>query len=182
MAKIGRCRDVVALYLVGGGGAAAFRDWKEPARPGNETVRLISVQVEDQKHSVTQEFDIRQEIAISMTYEVLDDKMPIVNNFNVFDENGKLVFVTHDVKSPNYNKARRKGQHTATAILPGNLLAEGKYGISAAVISLFPFKSHFYEEQVIWFQIFDPYLGDSARGLLTGEFPGAIRPLLEWKS
>jgi lipopolysaccharide transport system ATP-binding protein len=178
----GKCRDVVARYLAGGGGTSAVREWKDAAKPGNETVRLISVQAANNTGTLTQEFDIRQEIVISMTYEVLDGKVPLVNNLNIFDEKGKLVFVTHDVKSPNYNKARLKGQHTATVIIPGNLLAEGRYGISAAVVSLFPFKTHFYEEQAIWFQVFDSYSGESARGLHTGEFPGIIRPLLEWKS
>ena len=178
----GKCSDVIARYLSGGSETLSFRDWKMNERPGNQTARLISIQIEDNSRNLTRDFDVRQEIVISMTYEVLDDTVQLVNDFNIFNENGMLVFVTHDVKSPHYNQKRSKGKYTATVVIPRNLLTEGRYGISAAVISLFPFKTHFHEEQVIWFRVFDPQLGDSARGLLTGEFPGVIRPLLEWQS
>ena len=66
----GVCREVVAQYLSGGRNTSSFREWKDGARPGDDVVKLISVSATKRDGSTTQQFDIRQEIAISMTYEV----------------------------------------------------------------------------------------------------------------
>jgi lipopolysaccharide transport system ATP-binding protein len=43
-----------------------------------------------------------------------------------------------------------------------------------------PVKIHFYERDVVGFQVIDTLEGGSARGDYAGLFPGAFRPLLRW--
>ena len=173
---------LVAEYLHGHHGLSSMRRWANPnLRPGNNIVRLEEVYMHDESGLGASTFDIRKSIGITMIYEVLRADTPLVENFNVFNEQGVFLFVAHSVQSPHYNGPRDSGRYRATAWIPGNLLAEGFFAVSAAMVSEGPFRVHFHEEQAVSFHVTDPMTGDSARGIHVGPFPGAIRPLLKWE-
>jgi lipopolysaccharide transport system ATP-binding protein len=69
-----------------------------------------------------------------------------------------------------------------TAWIPGNLLNEGLYSADIAVCSIAAPKlhHHFQERAAVAFHVQDPMLGDSARGVFTGQWRGVVRPLLDW--
>ena len=51
---------------------------------------------------------------------------------------------------------------------------------SAAVSTMDPTIVHFYEPDVVAFQVVDSLEGNSARGDYAGHMPGVVRPLLKW--
>ena len=69
----------------------------------------------------------------------------------------------------------------STAWIPGNLLSEGSIIVGAALVSFgVPSVRHFYERDVVAFQVIDSLEGDTARGDYGGPIPGVVRPLLHW--
>jgi len=45
-----------------------------------------------------------------------------------------------------------------------------------------PVKIHFFERDIVAFQVIDTMDGDSARGDYAGPMPGMVRPMLNWTS
>jgi lipopolysaccharide transport system ATP-binding protein len=45
-----------------------------------------------------------------------------------------------------------------------------------------PVRVHFFERDIVAFQIVDSLDGNSARGDYAGPMPGIVRPLLNWTS
>jgi homopolymeric O-antigen transport system ATP-binding protein len=70
----------------------------------------------------------------------------------------------------------------STAWIPGNFLAEGAVIIGAAISTMDPVRVHFFERDVVAFQVVDSLDGNSARGDYAGPVPGIVRPLLKWTS
>jgi lipopolysaccharide transport system ATP-binding protein len=177
----GNTQKVVLEYLHGGRGTTAFCSWRNsPKMPGNEVVCLVEVKAHDATGHVKDTFDVRQPIGITMCYKVLRDYVALVDDLNVFNEQGMLLFVSHNVGTEAYNKVRAIGHYESTAWIASNLLTEGGYSVSFGLITLSPFCSHARVDHAISFQVTDPVVGDSARGSHTAEFPGVVRPLLKW--
>ena len=64
----------------------------------------------------------------------------------------------------------------------GNLLSEGTLIVGIAISTLDPVTVHFYERDAVAFQVIDSLDGDSARGDYAGEYPGIVRPILNWST
>jgi lipopolysaccharide transport system ATP-binding protein len=52
--------------------------------------------------------------------------------------------------------------------------------IAAAVSTMDPVTIHFFEREVVAFQVIDSLDGQSARGEYAGPYPGIVRPMLQW--
>ena len=179
----GPSHEVVGEYLRSGLGTTAAREWPAPATaPGNEVVRLQAVRVRDEQREVAAAHDIRRGIGLEIEFVVLKEGFRLVPNFHVLNEDGVYAFVAGEVDSHWHRKERPRGHYVATAWIPGNLLAEGSYIISAAVSTLDPVRVHFFERDAVAFQVIDAGEGDSARGDYGGPIPGVVRPLLRWET
>jgi len=74
----------------------------------------------------------------------------------------------------------RGGRYVSTAWIPGNLLSEGTMIVGSAVTTPDPDVIHFYERDVIAFQVIDSQDDNSVRGEYGGPIPGVVRPMLQW--
>jgi len=178
---LGETKAVVATYL-GGEQGTSFR-FRAPSRraPGvHEVARLHEIVVHAADGHAGPSYSVQEDVGVTMTYEVLREDVPLVDNFNVFNEQGVFLFVAHNVTHPNYNRPRPKAVYRSTAWIPKNLLPEGVFTVSAALVSVTPFQIHFHEEQAVSFRLVDPQDGTTARGRHVGQFPGLVRPLLRW--
>ena len=99
----------------------------------------------------------------------------------VVDQRGDVIFNSLDA-SARWHEPSRPGEYVSTAWIPGNLLNEGFTTVHVTIASLgapkFVPQAGTYD--TLSFHVQDPGLGDSARGLFTGQFQGVARPLLEW--
>ena len=103
--------------------------------------------------------------------------------FKLANDQGILAFITVDVDPKWRKKKRPKGWYTATAWVPGNLLAEGDFFIHAAMTTLEPQRlTQFHEKEAVSFRVVDPMEGDSARGDWAIDLRGLVRPLLRWET
>jgi homopolymeric O-antigen transport system ATP-binding protein len=174
---------VVGSYLRSGLGTTAARDWPDIAKaPGNEIVRLCSVRVCAEDGQTIDAVDIRRPVGIEMQFDVLTPGHVLTPNYHFINEEGSYAFVASDL-DPNWRrKPRPVGTYTSVAWIPGNLLSEGTLIVGAAVTTMDPVRTHFFERDAVAFQVIDSMEGDSARGDYAGPLPGAVRPLLEWKT
>ena len=74
----------------------------------------------------------------------------------------------------------RNGEVRAACWIPGNYLAEGRVLVFVAVATLNPNCVHAQERDVVTFQVVDRTSGEGVRGEFTGDWPGLIRPMLDW--
>ena len=177
----GEAKAVVAFFLKGEHGSSFEFRAPETAVRVNDVARLLEIVVHGKDRKPRPSYSIKEDVGITMTYEVLRNDLAIVDNFNVFNEEGVVLFVTHNVQHSYYNQTRAKGVYQTTVWIPGNLLPEGVFSISAALISIISFKVHFHKEQAVSFQLLDPQDGTTSRGRFSGAFPGLVRPLLQWE-
>jgi lipopolysaccharide transport system ATP-binding protein len=148
-------------------------------RPGSNVVKLSKAEilVNEEHMSI---IDITSNIKVQFEYEVLVDNIKLTPGVNLYNENGDHLFSSHDVKTSLSEVIFKKGNYCSTVIIPGNFLSEGIMNISIAIMEFNPFKIHFHENGILTFTIVDNLTGETARGIHGGNFPGLVRPKLDW--
>ncbi len=183
LALDGPAGDVVAHYLQYESGAGSSAAWPDQATaPGKELVRLRAVRVLGDHGQLLDAVDIRRQVGIEITFDVLGYGEPIFPKIKVMDSQGDVAFNALDTRE-RWAERSPPGQYVATAWIPGNLLSEGLHTVDVAVCSLGGIKliSHVQVREVVAFHVQDPVDGDSARGRYSGNLSGVVRPLLEWE-
>lgn len=175
----GQSDAVIAEYLHEQTNISSVWKADELKPTGNEHARLISARVVSEDRESIQSLDIRKPVGIEMTYEVRGAKV-ITPNIHFFDESGTCIFVSHDWNGEWKDKARPARTYTSTVWVPGNFFGEGRITVAVAASTYEPMEVHFVVWDALSFYVADSIDGDSARGNYTGQFPGVVRPILEW--
>jgi len=165
------------MELIGGDGSGA-RTWAVPDSSHDGAVRLCSVRVRLESGQVADEVDLRYPVAIEMQYDVLDPGLNLVPSYQFFNQQGTCLFVSAD--SGRASRPSGVGHYTSTCWIPANLLAEGKLYASAMVSSVDPYVVHIAAHHAVGFDVKNPVATDPHRAGYTGEYPGIVRPQLEW--
>jgi lipopolysaccharide transport system ATP-binding protein len=173
--------QVVGAYLNSGLGNTAAREWHDPAKaPGNDIVRLCAVRIRTEGGQISDAIDIRRPVGIELDYEVLKPGYTLLPHYSLHNQGGVYVFTALDQDSAWRRCPRPMGRYVSTGWIPGNFLAEGTMIIGAAMRTVEPDMLHFYERDVVAFQVIDCPNGDTARGDYAKPIPGVVRPLLKW--
>lgn len=179
----GPSHQAVSMYLGSGTRTNAAREWKDISNaPGNEIVRLRAVRVRSQDGQICESVDIRCPVGIEMEFDVLQGGHVLVPGYHFINQEGVCAFVASEYENKWRRRPRPVGSFISTAWIPGNFLSEGPLIITATMATMEPFRAHFFERDVVAFQVIDSLDGDSARGDYAGPMPGFIRPLLNWTS
>ena len=151
------------------------------AAPGGRWVRLRSVRVVLEDGSVADTVDVRRPVGIEIGFTVLRSDVPIFPKIKFVNEQGQVVFNAMDT-SPRWHEVPAPGEYVSTAWIPPNLLNEGLLSVEAAITSLgvHKLRTRAGKADAVSFHVYDPGEGDSARGPYSGQWRGAVRPLLEW--
>lgn len=176
--------DVVRHYMESGSISGAERTWDVTEAPGDDIARLREVRVLDTSGNVAAESDIRQEVTIEVRYDFLasDPSLRPSVNLHFFNEEGVCLFVTNDFNNGAWwEQQRRTGGVVAQCQIPGNFLAEGTVFVHAAVSTYNPTTIHAFEKDAVAFHVIDPSEGDGVRGEWVGDWPGVVRPMLDWQ-
>jgi lipopolysaccharide transport system ATP-binding protein len=183
VAADGPVAKVAGIYAGGMNGESPTEvDYRRRDRPpGSEHVRLLAARlIGDQTGSAT--MDIRRPISLEVEFEALTGKYPLHPNVHVFNEEGACVFITHDAHQREMQRPKVPGVYRSTLTIPGNFMAEGMFSLDLAISTLDPVIIHVHERGLFSLRIHDPAEGDSVRGIYAGTFPGAVRPMLPWKT
>lgn len=177
----GPATEVVGDYLSANLGTSSTKEWdNELLMPGNDICKLRSIRVINPNGSTSYTFDIRQPIGVEMTYDVLRPGYALYPHFTVHNEEEVFLFTSIDTDSEWRGQNRQPGRYVSVAWIPGNMLAEGTMSIGAAMRSEKPHMVHFYEQDVVTFQVVDNGENDTSRVDYVGRMRGVMRPYLEW--
>ena len=151
------------------------------AAPGDELVRLLSTRVVDASGETIHAADVREPVGIELRFVVLGETVPLLPKLKLGNDRGEVVFNALDT-DPRWQSAPEPGTYTSTAWIPPNLLNEGVIGVDVAFVSFNGpgFVNHVNLPAIVKFHVQDSGLGDTAKGLYTGQFRGGVLPLLDW--
>lgn len=179
----GIASQLVMAYFQTGTDSPGERRWTDDElAPGNEYVRMLGVRIHDKNGKTRESFDIREPVGIEMTFRVLRRKV-LNPSWHVVTQDGQFAFITFDLAEPWRHAPREPGIYRSTVWIPGNLLADQLYYLWANIISMESLQTefhHVHERDVLMFRVVDPANGETARGDVAGNVPGAVRPLLNW--
>ncbi|MEP6960149.1 MAG: hypothetical protein ABI980_15590, partial [Nitrospirota bacterium] len=179
----GPAYEVVKTYLNSGFGQSASREWPDPSKaPAGDVARLRAVRVKTEDGRVSDALDIRHPFILEMEYEVLQPGYILSPNYNLVSESGELIFVTQDLDPQWRQRPRPVGYYRSRVEVPGNLMMEGTVFVGCYCMTFAPDLIQFEAPEAVVFQVVDSQEGDSARGDYTGHMPGAVRPLLPWRT
>jgi lipopolysaccharide transport system ATP-binding protein len=129
------------------------------------------------------EVDITEPLDIEVEYwsRSPGELRPSVN-LHFFNGEGVCLFVTNDWNDRSWWERRRpSGVVRSVCRIPGNFFAEGRVTVSAAVSTYNPTVAHAVENDAIAFQVVDRTEGVGVRGVYANQWPGVVRPMLEWR-
>jgi lipopolysaccharide transport system ATP-binding protein len=179
----GATQQVVRSYLESDLGRTAERTWENSAQaPGDEVARLKSVRVVQGAARSTEEVDIGEPVDIEVEYwsESPGGLRPSTN-LHFFNDEGVCLFVTNDWNDrAAWSQPRHRGIVRARCRIPGHFLAEGRIVVTVAVSTYGPVKVHVLERDAVAFQVVDRTDGSGVRGEYASDWPGVVRPMLEW--
>ncbi len=154
--------------------------WPEGVVSKNGEVILHKVYLHSESGDRKPRFDTTERIGISMEYEVLNDNVVFTHGINVYNQENTNIFNSHDVTSELRKEKRQKGNYKATGWIPGNLLPEGLFTIGVALFLPNPVDILIHEQEALVFEVFTDFSKLSARGNYADDFPGVVRPLIQW--
>ena len=179
----GQTHEVVRRYLESDLGRTGSRTWDDPASaPGDEVARLRSIRAVPSGGGPAEEIEIQRPIDIEVEYWSEDPGAlrPSVN-LHFFNDEGVCLFVTNDWNDRDaWLRPRKPGLVRATCRIPGNFLAEGRVIVTVAVSTYNPTGVHAIERDAIAFQVVDRSEGEGVRGVYATDWPGVVRPMLDW--
>ncbi len=177
----GPADEVVSQYLQDASGTGSAISFELDQAPGNERFRLLSTRVVDANGEAVHAIDVREPAGIEITFVVTGETVPFFPKLKLANQRGEVVFNALDTDS-RWRTAPEPGTYTCTAWIPPNLLNEGVISVDVTLASFGgpSFVTHLNMPGLVTFHVRDPGLGDTAKGLYTGELRGGVLPLLEW--
>jgi lipopolysaccharide transport system ATP-binding protein len=180
----GTTNHVVRTYLESGLGRTGERRWDDPTEaPGDEVARLKSIRIVPSHGGRTDEVDIVEPIDIEVEYRTDSpgSLRPSVN-LHFYNDEGVCLFVSNDWNDHAWrDRDRGPGVVRSVCRIPGNFLAEGRVIVTVAVSTYNPTHLHAIDHDAIAFQVVDRTSGDAVRGEFANDWPGVVRPMLEWR-
>jgi lipopolysaccharide transport system ATP-binding protein len=174
---------VVRAYLESDLGRTGERRWEDPLlAPGDEVARLRSIRVVPTEGGSAEEIDIRCPLDVEVEYwsEAPGPLRPSVG-LHFYNDEGVCLFASHDwTDREAWTRSRQPGVVRAVCRIPGNFLAEGRVVVTVSVATFNPMVNHAVERDAIAFQVVDRSEGDAVRGVYPNQWPGVVRPMLQW--
>lgn len=176
----GKIDDAIAIYLNDFTNNAT-KKWLTEDAPCSDFIRLLEAKVLNKNNEISANHFITDTIQIEFTYEILKENQLFTHGFNLFNDHNIHILSSHDKDSITLLKPLPLGIHSTKITIPGNFLAESGYSCSFAIMRYNPFRVEFHEMDVVGFNVIDEIGENTVRGNYSGDFPGIIRPLLNWK-
>ncbi|MGJ8670789.1 MAG: ABC transporter ATP-binding protein [Oceanococcus sp.] len=179
----GAALEGIRYYTEQLGFATSRRHWADSEEPqGDSTARLHSAELFVDGELIAAPVSINKGISVVIDYTLYESNTKLTPSIHLADTSGTWVFSAIDLEKKWHNKTRPAGRYQTRVEIPANYLNEGTFTISVALATLEPLEQHCYARDCVGFTVYDPMLGDSARGEYQGEFPGIVRPILNWQT
>ena len=178
--EVGPARQVVANYLNSGASNLTEQLWERPeVAPGNDSVRLHRVCVRPESGLPGDSITVRTPLLLEFEYWNFKPDARLNLSLHVYSTEGVLVFVTASMAEEAWGgKAFPSGLFRTVCRIPSDLLNDKTYSVELLVVenagtALFRF------EEALVFEVND---STELRGEWHGEWPGTVRPALQWST
>lgn len=173
---------IIDKYLTNQSNYIGKKTWTNN-KPKNQFLEVDSIYAHDEDGFSPNDacFDITTKIGITVNYKIFEDGYSFIHGANFFNSEEINIFNTHDVTLNNRYEKKKKGEYSVTMWIPPNLLSEGVLKISFAFFKPNPFELFLNLDKEICINIVDNLDKISAKGGYLYNFPGYVRPLLNWE-
>jgi lipopolysaccharide transport system ATP-binding protein len=151
---IGGVEGAVEYYLKASNDNAQ-KIWPENKSPNTDFLRLLEVKVLNTNNIVSLNHLISNDIKIEFTYEIIKEGELFTHGFNLYNNHNIHILSSHDKDSDTLMKPLINGVYKRSIIIPNNLLAEGGYTCSFAIMRYNPFKVELHETEIVGFNVID---------------------------
>ena len=182
VADQGSPQSITATYMHTESSNSAACTYSFEEAPGDHVARIKSVRVTNSKGCAVQTVDVRDVVNIEVEYWLLRQGARPKAILQFINEAGQCLFSSADFLNNIPNHFEGTQVIRAKCYIPSNLLAEGQIFVLAALGQYNPNIIHALVQDAVSFQVVDYSEGYSARGDCAMEWPGLIRPLLEWNT
>lgn len=161
----------------------SYNKWNLEDAPGNDFAKLNEIGVYNCKMKPHHNFNIIEDITISITYWDFNKENKNTAIIQLFDQYDTLLFASNEFNAESWDEVHDKDNKlvNATCTIPGNFLAEGKYKVLVAVGNYNPNMVHVLLEEALTFAVLDNTMNnEGVRRHVGGRWPGLIRPYLNW--
>ena len=178
--RSGLAEDVVQSYLSLGAEVASGRMWPDPEiAPGNSRARVRAVRILDAEGKPVDESPIESAIVIEIQYVVLQPDTVLNLSISLFSQEDIHVLASASVTdSIWFQRAHPVGCFVSRCDIPGALLNEGRYSVTALLVEN-GYNVIAQLDRVVSVDLVD--LGGT-RGGYFGYWGGVVRPTLRWET
>jgi len=178
----GSAAAIVSRYLQTSFSTATEQTWRDPATaPGNEQVRLRRACVRPREGLPTDPITVRTPFVMEFEYRNLLPGAQLSLSLHLYNEQGILVFDAGPVPGTLWEgQPLPAGLFRDVCHVPGDLLNDGTHRVDLLVIRDQGVSTVIHQEEEIL--VFDVRDDSSLRGDWYDKWPGAIRPLLDWRT
>lgn len=175
--------SAVKTYIQNKKDSKIHTEWTLENAPGNELTKLKSISVRGNLGNPKYEFYTTDDIFIDIEYWDFNQDYKSTAIIHLMNENEQTVFASNEFNAPDWEKFHPgKGLIKATCKIPKNLLAEGTYSVFLAIGNYNPNIIHLRLSDALLFSVVDsPLFMESVKRDSTGNWPGLVRPMLEWQ-
>jgi lipopolysaccharide transport system ATP-binding protein len=181
-ALFGEVSEAISKYNETNFNTTSERVWANSAdAPGDDIVKIRAVRLHPQRDSTKDAIDVADGCSIEIEYELLKlnlDRAPIPV-IHLTNENGIVLFSSADFDGYKSKNGGSKGISRAICRIPGDLLAEGRFSVLAAMVNYNPNIVHALVPEAVSFQTVDLF-DNRVRGQCAQDWPGVLRPRLKW--
>jgi lipopolysaccharide transport system ATP-binding protein len=176
----GPTEEAVRAYLGSVGQTATRRRWEGSERPGNDTARLVAVEVSSgAAPSEGATYLSADEIVVTIEADVETPDHALVIGFDLVSVNGTLLFRSFHTDASDAPALLPKGRNILQCSLPRDLLNAGQYWVSPK-LGLHPIGWFVEEDGAVQFEVVT-FHGARNFQRAEGGRPGALLPMLEWQ-
>jgi lipopolysaccharide transport system ATP-binding protein len=173
----GTASSVVSHYLKTSFSTLTEQVWNDrKTAPGNHQVRLHSVRVRPIDGEPTDPITVRNSFLLEFEYWNQQSDENLTLSFQLYNEQGIIVFAFGRIQKPEWKGSVALGLLRDTCKIPGDLLNNGMHRLE-----LFIAKNQdqmYHHPEILVFEVRD---SAEMRGDWYGEWPGAVRPMLDWR-
>ncbi len=176
--------DVVVKEYLGGDKLVAERVWPAGGGPGGNVVQLTRAVALRQDGTPATRFGEHEPIHLVMEFECRSVNAPgISGRLALMTPQGDCIFLSVDHTTRGGQQIMRGGIYRKTCVIPSYFLNEGIHSVVMVLANYMTNEKLAEFENAVVFEVMDRYVGGDVRGeYLKGAFPGAVRPMLDWRT
>lgn len=154
------------------------------AEADGPVAELVTARVLDDAGQIARSVKIDTPCSIEIAYDVLQADKRVEPALHVRNEIGDLMFVVAFTDGDYPGAINEPGRYKSRAQIPPNLLNEGLHYVTVAMVTADPMVRHQSVDNAVSFSVYEPQGDDlqRARGRYSRNFPGGLRPRMNWST